>query len=295
MHSTARLIVNRAAHEDRVRDRQRPHREVAESEPRHCWNSPPTSRAGLADPATVKTLDARALGVEGVARAVDRPPVGRADRGRAGRRRHRGRRPRCAATPRSSTIPSRFDRLRPASAAGLAIAPAELEAAERQIEPAVRAALAYAAERIERYHAAALPKSWRITDEHGSHPRPGGAAARPGRHLRARRPCRLPLDGADDGGARARGWRAGDRPGHAARAEGRRAGRGAGRGPRGRRDGRLPRGRRPGGGRARLRYRHHPPRGQDRRARQRLRGARQDAACSATSASTWWPARARSW
>src|SRR5205814_5181168 len=29
-------------------------------------------------------------------------------------------------------------------------------------------ALAYAAERIERYHAAAAPKSWRMTDEHGS-------------------------------------------------------------------------------------------------------------------------------
>ena len=28
--------------------------------------------------------------------------------------------------------------------------------------------VAYAAERIERYHAAALPKSWRLTDEHGS-------------------------------------------------------------------------------------------------------------------------------
>jgi len=32
----------------------------------------------------------------------------------------------------------------------------------------VRAALEYAADRIERYHAAAMPKSWRITDEHGS-------------------------------------------------------------------------------------------------------------------------------
>src|SRR2546422_319662 len=54
------------------------------------------------------------------------------------------------------------------SVAALSIAPAEFEAAERALAVDVRAALAYAAERIERYHAAALPKSWRITDEHGS-------------------------------------------------------------------------------------------------------------------------------
>src|SRR3989454_12392109 len=40
--------------------------------------------------------------------------------------------------------------------------------AERQVAPDVRAALAYAAERIERYHAVGAPKSWRLTDEHGS-------------------------------------------------------------------------------------------------------------------------------
>jgi histidinol dehydrogenase len=54
------------------------------------------------------------------------------------------------------------------TAAALAIPPEELEAAERALEPSVRAALLYAAERIERYHAVALPKTWRITDEHGS-------------------------------------------------------------------------------------------------------------------------------
>src|SRR5438445_10470442 len=43
-----------------------------------------------------------------------------------------------------------------------------MDAALRALEPAARAALDYAAERIERYHAAALPKSWRLTDEHGS-------------------------------------------------------------------------------------------------------------------------------
>ena len=55
-----------------------------------------------------------------------------------------------------------------ATAAGLAIPRADFEAAEKNVVGSVRAALAYAAERIERYHAAALPKSWRITDEHGS-------------------------------------------------------------------------------------------------------------------------------
>jgi histidinol dehydrogenase len=63
---------------------------------------------------------------------------------------------------------ARFDGFRAAAVADLAITPAELERGERAVDPAVRAALAYAAERIERYHAAALPKSWRLTDEHGS-------------------------------------------------------------------------------------------------------------------------------
>jgi len=112
-------------------------------------------------------LDARALGVEGVARAVDRPPsevpadVARSVESIVAAVRERG-------DAALLDYTERFDGFRPVSAAGLAIVPAELQAAEREIEPAVRAALAYAAERIERYHAAALPKSWRITDEHGS-------------------------------------------------------------------------------------------------------------------------------
>ena len=64
---------------------------------------------------------------------------------------------------------ARFDGFGAAAAAGARHrARGDFEAAERALEPAVRAALAYAAERIERYHAAALPKSWRMTDEHGS-------------------------------------------------------------------------------------------------------------------------------
>jgi histidinol dehydrogenase len=63
---------------------------------------------------------------------------------------------------------TRFDGWSPASAGDLALTAADFEAAERAIPADVRAALEYAADRIERYHAAAMPKSWRMTDEHGS-------------------------------------------------------------------------------------------------------------------------------
>jgi histidinol dehydrogenase len=115
----------------------------------------------------MRILDARVLGVDGVARAVERPPAQiPAEIARAVDD--------IVAAVRSGgdaallEISARLDRFQPPDAAGLAIAPAELEAAARGLEPAARAALAYAAERIERYHAFALPKSWRLTDEHGS-------------------------------------------------------------------------------------------------------------------------------
>jgi histidinol dehydrogenase len=115
----------------------------------------------------MRILDARTLGVEGVARAVERPPsevpaeVARAVEDIVTAVRARG-------DAALRELSSRLDRFEPPSAAGLAIAPAEFATAERELDPSVRAALAYAAERIERYHAAALPKSWRLTDEHGS-------------------------------------------------------------------------------------------------------------------------------
>ena len=115
----------------------------------------------------MKTLDARTLGVEGVARAVDRPPseipadVRRAVESIVADVRARG-----DAALVDST--ARFDGFKAASAAGLALSAPDFEAGARAVAPAVREALAYAAERIERYHAAALPKSWRLTDEHGS-------------------------------------------------------------------------------------------------------------------------------
>jgi len=61
---------------------------------------------------------------------------------------------------------ARFDGYR-GGAAGLRVTEVEWRA-ERQVSEETRAALAYAAARIERYHKEAAPRSWRMTDEHGS-------------------------------------------------------------------------------------------------------------------------------
>jgi len=115
----------------------------------------------------MKTLDARTLGVDAVIRAVDRPPsavapdvIGAVERIIADVR--------ARGDAALLEYTARFDGFGPAAAAGLAIPRGDFESAEKTLEPAVVTALAYAAERIERYHAAALPKSWRLTDEHGS-------------------------------------------------------------------------------------------------------------------------------
>ena len=115
----------------------------------------------------MKILDVRTLGVDAVVRAVERPPsdiaadVVAAVDGIVGGVRARG-------DAALLEYTERFDGFRAAGAGALAIAPAEFEAAERALPPGARAALGYAAERIERYHSAAMPKSWRMTDEHGS-------------------------------------------------------------------------------------------------------------------------------
>jgi histidinol dehydrogenase len=115
----------------------------------------------------IRTLDARALGLPAVVRALARPPaavdpaIQAAVEEILGAVRARG-------DAALLELTARFDGFRAASVAALAIAGEEFDAAERTLEPQVRSALVYAAERIERYHAAALPKSWRITDEHGS-------------------------------------------------------------------------------------------------------------------------------
>ena len=116
---------------------------------------------------SVRVLDARALGIDAVVRALERPPadvdpeVQRAVDEILADVRQRG-------DQALVELTARFDKFTAPSAAALRIGPDEFDAAEAALAPATRAALAYAAERIERYHAAALPKSWRITDEHGS-------------------------------------------------------------------------------------------------------------------------------
>jgi histidinol dehydrogenase len=115
----------------------------------------------------MKTLDARTLGADAVIRAVDRPPSAvPPDVTDAVERIIADVRRRGDAALLEYT--ARFDGFGPLAAAGLAIPRGDFDVAEKTLEPAVVTALAYAAERIERYHAAALPKSWRLTDEHGS-------------------------------------------------------------------------------------------------------------------------------
>ena len=115
----------------------------------------------------IRTLDARTLGVDAVVAALERPPE------------------RVAADVQTSVesivaavrergddalveLTGRFDRFDAGAPAALAIAPDEFAAAEQALPADVRAALEYAARRIARYHETAMPKSWRVTDEHGS-------------------------------------------------------------------------------------------------------------------------------
>jgi len=115
----------------------------------------------------IRTLDARTLGADAVAAALERSPEQVAPAIHAAvdeilaAVRARG-------DAALIDYTARFDRFAAASPAALAISPDDFSAAERAQTPETRAALAYAAERIERYHAAALSKSWRMTDEHGS-------------------------------------------------------------------------------------------------------------------------------
>jgi histidinol dehydrogenase len=115
----------------------------------------------------IRTLDARTLGVDAVVKILDRPPsrvapdVSAAVDAILADVRARG-----DAALLEHT--AKLDCFAAASVSALAISVAEMDAALRALEPASRAALDYAAERIERYHAAAMPKSWRLTDEHGS-------------------------------------------------------------------------------------------------------------------------------
>jgi histidinol dehydrogenase len=118
-------------------------------------------------PAAVRILDARTLGIDAVVAALDRPPskvdasILTAVDDILAAVRARG-------DDALVELTARFDGFTAGAARNLAIGSHEFEAAERSLPRDVHAALRYAAERIERYHAAALPKSWRMTDEHGS-------------------------------------------------------------------------------------------------------------------------------
>lgn len=115
----------------------------------------------------IRILDARARGLTAVAAELGQPPEGEeAELQRVVDEILDGVRTRGDAALLEFT--ARFDGFRASSMAALAIGQEEFEAAERALSDPVRAALAYAAERIERYHAASVPKSWRLTDEHGS-------------------------------------------------------------------------------------------------------------------------------
>ena len=115
----------------------------------------------------IRTLDARTLGADAVVAALERSPEQVAPAVHAAvdeilaAVRARG-------DDAVAEYTARFDGFVPPTVGALAITAADLDAAEREQAPETRAALTYAAERIERYHAAALSKSWRMTDEHGS-------------------------------------------------------------------------------------------------------------------------------
>jgi histidinol dehydrogenase len=115
----------------------------------------------------IRTLDARSLGADAIVQALERPPsqlpagVSAAVDEILAAVRARG-------DAAVLEYTAKLDRFAAPSASALAISADEMGHALRALEPAARAALDYAAERIERYHAAAMPKSWRLTDEHGS-------------------------------------------------------------------------------------------------------------------------------
>jgi len=151
----------------------------------------------------IRTLDARTLGLDAVVRALDRPPdavdpdVQRVVDAILADVRARG-------DEALIELTARHDRFTASTAAALRVSADELDAAERALAPETRAALAYAAERVERFHAAAVPKSWRITDEHGSELGqeirplqrigvyvPGGRAAYPSTVLMTALPARV--------------------------------------------------------------------------------------------------------
>ncbi len=114
----------------------------------------------------LRRLDTAALGVDGVARALDRAPesvdpaIHRRVEDILAAVRARG-------DAALVELTERYDRVR-VTPAGLRVTAAEFDAAERQVGEATRAALRYAAARIEAFHREAMPRSWSMTDATGS-------------------------------------------------------------------------------------------------------------------------------
>ena len=115
---------------------------------------------------TLRRLDARALGADGVARALDRAPE------RVAAEIHQAVGEILAAVRERGDaalieLTTRFDRVA-LTPARLAVVPAEYDEAERRVGEPTLAALRYAAARIEAFHRAAMPKAWSMTDACGS-------------------------------------------------------------------------------------------------------------------------------
>ncbi len=114
----------------------------------------------------IRRMDTAALGVAGVAKALDRSPSA------VDPEIHRRVEEIVAAVRDKGDaalleFTERFDRVR-MTAAELAVTAPELDAAERAVGVTTMRALRYAAERIERFHRETAPRSWRMTDALGS-------------------------------------------------------------------------------------------------------------------------------
>ncbi len=114
----------------------------------------------------IRRLDTAALGVDGVvrtlARAVDDVPRDLHERveGIVAAVRDKGDAALLELTARFDDVSLRAD--------GLAVTAPEYDRAEQQAGPRTVRALRYAAERIERFHRATLPRSWSMEDDTGS-------------------------------------------------------------------------------------------------------------------------------
>ncbi len=114
----------------------------------------------------IRRLETRTLGVDGVVRALERPP-GAVDPEIKRRVAEIVAAVRDKGDAALLELTERFDRVS-LTAAELRVTPGEYAAAERQVGEATVRALRYAAERIERFHRACAPKSWSMTDASGS-------------------------------------------------------------------------------------------------------------------------------